>query len=215
MPDRTKTDHPAFGQVTAHRFSSTGTVCYGSSVEHHTGIRLRIHESTQYRALAQDRQHAGRAIVEVVLTEAQWATLVSSLNHGDGVPCTLCLRPTGPLKVLPGIGESYLTRQRTAHADDLRSMLKTHTDRLRAAAAKVTTKTLHRELSLIADALDGAAPFVADKFVAHTETLVEEAKQDIEGYLLVRGLAPQTPFEALGPGAASVLTPPAEEAPRG
>ena len=31
----------------------------------------------------------GRRIIEVAMSEAQWATFVSSLNQGSGVQCTL------------------------------------------------------------------------------------------------------------------------------
>src|SRR3954470_19367469 len=82
--------HPAYGQIAASRVTSGGgATLYGSDFKHSNFITIRVHASEQHRSLSHDWHYARDMLCEVALSEAQWATFVSSLNAGMGVPCTL------------------------------------------------------------------------------------------------------------------------------
>lgn len=81
--------HPAYGQIGASRTYGGGRALYGSDFRHNSSVTIRISESEVTRDLSRDWPHATREIVEVTLSEAQWATFVSSLNMGEGTQCTL------------------------------------------------------------------------------------------------------------------------------
>lgn len=81
--------HPAYGQIGAFRSQGGNIALYGSDFRHNSSVTIRISESEVTRDLSSDWPHATREIVEVTLSEAQWATFVSSLNMGDGTQCTL------------------------------------------------------------------------------------------------------------------------------
>lgn len=102
-----KTTHPAFAQIAASRVNGS-TVLYGSDFVHYAAIRIRIHTSTQYRSLAHDRYHERENLVEVELSEAQWAHFISSLNMGSGSPCTLTSLGG---KMVPGLPGSSVHRR--------------------------------------------------------------------------------------------------------
>ncbi len=83
-----KIDHPAFGMIGACRRSGH-SILYGSDFIHHNTVAIRICTSSLTRSLAHDWPHARKGLIEVELSEAQWATFVSSMNVGDGVQCTI------------------------------------------------------------------------------------------------------------------------------
>ena len=86
---RTTYSHPAFGQIGVSRVQGGNGTLYGSDFRHHGYVVVRIAHSTMQRDLSRDWYHAGKQIIEVALSESQWATMVSSLNMGEGVPCTI------------------------------------------------------------------------------------------------------------------------------
>ena len=86
--DATRTTHPAFAQITASRVSGH-SILYGSDFDHNHYVTISISRSELCRNLSNDWYHSREELIEVALSEAQWATFVSSMNQGSGVACTL------------------------------------------------------------------------------------------------------------------------------
>src|SRR5881398_554392 len=64
--------HPAFGSVSVHRVSSTGTVLFDSDVRHQHYVVIRVDRATRRRDLNRDwinHPDSGR-IVEFAMSEA-------------------------------------------------------------------------------------------------------------------------------------------------
>lgn len=80
--------HPAYAQIGASRVSGQ-TFLYGSDFAHQHYITISIQASELHRGLSRDWPVARQEYIEVALSEAQWATFVSTLNVGQGVQCTL------------------------------------------------------------------------------------------------------------------------------
>lgn len=82
--------HESYGQVGFSRITCHPAAnLYGSNIRHGELINLTIRRSRKYRNLNSDRYHGGDAIVSVLLSPAQFAELLTSLNVGLGVPCTI------------------------------------------------------------------------------------------------------------------------------
>ena len=81
--------HSSFGNLSISRSFGGKRHLYGSSIEHSNFITLRISHSELHRHLKQDWYHATAPIVEVTLSQAQFAEAITSLNMGDGVPVTI------------------------------------------------------------------------------------------------------------------------------
>jgi len=92
--DEAVEQHPAYAQIGANRVSG-GAYLYGSDFKHQHYITIQIHDSELHRQLSGDRAHSKRRLIEIAMSEAQWATFVSSLNQGGGVQCTLEFTPEG------------------------------------------------------------------------------------------------------------------------
>jgi len=85
----TITRHPAYGQISAARRQGGHMTLYGSDFVHNSTVAISIHASELHRGLSRDWNFAKNEIIEVVLSESQWATFVSSLNMGSGPCCTI------------------------------------------------------------------------------------------------------------------------------
>lgn len=77
--------HPFYGAITIGRLSSGDAhPMYGSSIKHRDTIRLTVHHGECTRMLSEDWYSPRDKIVEVEMTQNQWAELVSSVGLGAG-----------------------------------------------------------------------------------------------------------------------------------
>jgi len=89
--------HPAYGQVAFFRTTHggtgramKGTKLYGSRLPYHrTTVVLKIWRSVVEHRLGSDWHFPRKQLIEVELSSAQFAELITNLNQGSGVPCTV------------------------------------------------------------------------------------------------------------------------------
>ena len=94
-------NHPAFGAISASRVTGGSIVLHGSDFQHNGYVEVRISHADFTRDLNRDWHHTGKEIVSVMLSEAQWATFVSSLNTASGTPCTIDHINHEPMPLIP------------------------------------------------------------------------------------------------------------------
>lgn len=170
--------HPAFGMISAVRtMSSHGATLFDSEIKHRQYITVKIQTATRRRDLNHDWIHSERNVVEINLSEAQWAAFVSSMNS-SGVPCTLGRvgnemdRPEMPYE--PRLQQSFDYAHEAAAG---------MFDRAKAALDAVEEKPTKANIRALRTILDNSAPNVdyATKTVAeHVENTVVKARADIE-----------------------------------
>lgn len=93
--------HPSFGIARLSR-ASGGARLVGSAVRHQTYISLSIHAAEMWEREA-DQGHKmfpREQIVEVHMTEAQFAEFITKWNYSEGTPCTLSRRPDPDAKLI-------------------------------------------------------------------------------------------------------------------
>lgn len=82
--------HESYGLISFSRTTSSGNKpLFGSSIEHSNTIRMRLKHAEVERGLNTDWYRSTGQIVEVEMSSAQFADLITSLNQGEGVPCTI------------------------------------------------------------------------------------------------------------------------------
>lgn len=178
--------HPAYAQIGASRVTGRAYL-YGSDFEHHNYITISIHRSELHRGLSMDWPHGREEYIEVMLSEAQWAAFVSSMNVGSGVQCTL--------NHLHGKGIPQLAHPPRRHAQ-FKSEAK---GRLEAAMAELATlrqkitnsklsgvakEELLRHLEFARRDFGDNLEFVAKQFGEHMETVTEHAKTEVNAYIV-------------------------------
>lgn len=187
-PEREK--HPSWGVVTLHRTSCgpRGASLFQSDVLHREYMTLRVIEAERQRSLGGDHVYAnGVPVIEVKLSMLQWAELVSSVNNGGGVPCTLDFVRTGPgVEVEP---PPYIPRtlqsvkEVTDEADNLVKDIKdTFEAYMKAREEKQGKKALDDTLRSLRAAIENAVPnvkFTARRFEEHVDTVIQQAKSEL------------------------------------
>lgn len=191
--------HPAFANVQANRVHGGVQMLYASDFAHHDHIRLRISRATYRRSLNQDWHHGSLVdYIEVAMSEAQWATFVSTLNSGSGTPCTLITKDGVRVPDLPPP-----TKVEDLFRAEMGSKLTETLQRLDAALAAIDAEKLtgaakerlRTPLEGVRQELVANLPFVVQQFGEHMETRVETAKVEIEAH--IEGAIRQRGLDAL------------------
>lgn len=185
--DSTET-HPAYAQISASRVSGHKFL-YGSDFSHQHYMTITVRSSKRHRNLSNDWHHADpRGLITVALSEAQWATFVSTANVGFGVCCTL---EDLNGKTVPGIDQPKAPRSNQFKQEMLAKMA----DAERAIAAlkakledanlsgKARTELLGL-LGTVQSSYRSGMPFVAEQFEEHIEETTEKARIEISAYAM-------------------------------
>lgn len=104
MDENERMTHPSYGMLGFSRVSGNPGRLYGDPLPgHSTFIEMRLQRG-HFRPnhLGQDWHHATGEIVTVRLSGEQFARLLTSMNIGSGVPCTLhYIDGVGPIEPPP------------------------------------------------------------------------------------------------------------------
>lgn len=191
--------HPAFALLGASRVSvgggpGSGAVLFDSDILHQHTIRIRLHVAKRKRDLNHDWIHSEAELFEVEMSEAQWASFVSTMNVGEGVPCTLRFNPEGYVAELPhqprlaeSIAEVHESADRTFQI--IKEARDAYEDALkRKAPAKERNEALNHLHYAIENATSNV-DFAATTLVKHTENVVQRARADIEAVVYSKARA--------------------------
>ena len=184
---RTEYNHPAFGAITACRVQGGHQPLHGSDFIHNGYVEIRISHSRLIRDLSQDWHHPGDEIVSVKLSEAQWATFVSTLNTACGTPCTIDHIQGVPVPRIPHRNEKEAVHkdfEKTAKelADRLKE-LKAVVEQETAGLSKVKRDKIMSALWMADKQVSDCMPFIAKSFNEAVENIVETAKVEVEAYM--------------------------------
>ncbi len=176
--------HPCFGMIGASRRSGHA-VLFGSDFIHNNSVAIRIYTADLDRDLSHDWPHARQELIEVVLSEAQWATFVSSMNVGDGVQCTLRTKDGVNYPELPEPIQRDKQFMDEAKASIQRSL--TELDKLYGMVRELKTsekskKEILDQIRMARMQVSENAPFVVESFDKHMEKIVEKAKIEVNAY---------------------------------
>lgn len=195
MRDEIKTTHPAYAQISASHVTG-GAYLYGSDFQHQNYVCVRISRSELNRRLSNDWPFAREELIEIAMSESQWASFVSSMNRGMGVQCTL---QHINHEQIPQIPESRSTIKdfKAEGSEAARNAIKEITEVMAdIEALKLSQKQkdeLLRKLGRVKDNTRSNLKFVLEQFGEHMEATVNKAKTEISAYanhlIVASGLA--------------------------
>lgn len=185
--DATQTTHPAFGVIGASRVNGQAYL-FGSDFSHHGYVMIRVYEADLKRDLAHDWIHPKslRPLIEVQLSESQWAAFVSTLNMGDGVPCTIDSvggvdRPALPA---PPRRDDQFNRELVERLARAEQAVKDLGAAIGATSLSGKAKDeLRGKLLAVSNNLTPNVEFVAKSFGKHVERTIDRAKTEVNAYL--------------------------------
>lgn len=174
--------HPAYALIGASRVSGT-THLYGSDFAHRNYVTITVRRSERRRDPSRDWDCGREELIEVALSEAQWAAFVSAMNVGQGVPCTLERVAGVRVPDLPAPAS-----RAEQFKGEFGAQLKKGREILMALKQKLAEGKGKRETVPLLDhalaELGGNLGFVADQFGEHMEHTVEAAKTEVNAYML-------------------------------
>jgi hypothetical protein len=189
--------HPAWMTIGAARVSHgpPGTYLFDSDIRHQHTMRVTIRMAGRRRDLHHDWIHGGREVLEIEMSEAQWASFVSTTNVGTGVPCTgvfagkMPIEEWGYIPSFPFESRFAVTMgetRRAAHEafDEIQEALAAYVTALEnKAGAKERNAALDELKGVVRNAVPNVN-YAGKRVTEHGETVVNKMKSDIEGYVL-------------------------------
>ena len=192
--EESREDHESFGLISISRVTGSGQAFHGSSLRHRAYITLSVHRAyvTRNAGGGQSDYHGEREmLVDLRMTEAQFAQMITTPNYGVGVPCTLEHYQEGPM-VKPEDPPSAETRRRfdraasedfaqavrdfKAIAEDMIKMA--DSGRVRIGALREMAGHLEQAVQHVEKDL----PFLEEQFQRNMDAAVSEAKAEIEAF---------------------------------
>ena len=183
--------HPSWGKVNVFRTSGR-TNLFRSSLEHNHFITLSIRRARVVdTGLANDFLADGEELIEVSMSETQFARMITSIGMGSGSACTI-RRFGGKLVEEPPLEDRkvFVVESHSQNLDDQKSELSESLGRLQRMRVDKKRPTLSEleDLIMMLDRFvhnhDANKKFYREQFVEEVETIIEEAKTEIEVHLL-------------------------------
>lgn len=192
--DEQKFTHPAFGMISHSRVSGGDMTLAGSDLRHNQSMVLRVHSASIRRSFHSERFYQEKILLEVSMSEQQWATFLSSGNS-SGVPCTINTRSeeTAALIRVPKI-EPESAHDKTV--DELRDCARNIVVDMQKELAglevlvnkkgSVSKAALREKIKALSHAVMKTVsniPFVVECHQEVLEKNVQAAKSEVEGYV--------------------------------
>jgi len=205
-PHRTYETHPAYGTAVFHRMTGHPGKLFGSNIEeHHSFIGLTICQGERMHDLGRDWIHGGKELVEVWFSPAQFAELLTTMNVGSGVPCTI--KHLGVANRMPEIPEDEKSEPQRV-VDDFKAKVDEIASVMDEKIA-VLTKMLEEKPSInkgdraeikqlleyVQREVHANFPFQVQSFNEAVEKTTVQAKAEIDA--LVTGVVQAAGIEAL------------------
>lgn len=197
--------HPSFGMIQFSRITGgTEHNFFGSSLRPNQWIRLRIAQGERVHDLGQDwyRGH-GKQHIEVDLTAAQFADLLTTMNVGDGVPCTIAYLGGQSVEQAPfekpvtaRIHGEFKDRMRAIGEDYEKGRERVAEILQKPKIGKADREEIEGVLEALYRRLIGDSPFYLSQFEEGADKIVSQAKAEVDAF--VTGMVQRTGMKALG-----------------
>lgn len=180
--------HPAWVLVGASRInhSPPGAVLFDSDIKHQHYVVVRVKRASRKRSLNHDWLGGRSEIIEFAMSEAQWASFVSSMNSGEGVPATLLFDASVEDKLVPGM--PYQPRLKES-MDEVRGAAAHAQANVEAAFAAYKERKTADNLRALEAAINNMTPniaFAATSLTEHAENVVQRARADVEAFVATK-----------------------------
>ncbi len=179
--------HESFGQISFTRTVGGNTNFYGSELPQDHYISLEIHHSEIERELTQDRYYNKGQILRLRMSSGQFSELITSMNSGTGIPCTLERLEGKKIEPIPVLEsrKDFVHRKFEDRMKEFAVKLKTKQDRVKELSSKKTLskedqKELNWTVEWITQELTSNIPFFAKCFQETMDDVVFEAKLEVE-----------------------------------
>lgn len=179
--------HESFGQIQFNRTTGNNTKFYGSELPQDHYISMEVHHSEINRELTQDRYYNRGEVLRIRMSSGQFAEMITNMNRGSGVPCTIERIQGKKIEDLPH-QESRKEFVHRKFEDRMKMFGDTIRERQNKAKELVKKKTLSKDdmhqlqmhLEWLTGEVERNIPFFAKCFQETMDEVVFEAKTEVE-----------------------------------
>lgn len=185
--------HPAFATIGLSRCTCSPSIeLFGSNVKHSTFIKLEIKEAKKYTDGYSEHIFGNKTICEVILSGNQLGDLLSSMNVGSGVPCTLQRRETNwdiPMiknQENPVDESRKVFKERLAKLAEKSIEAANKADKILSSKKPITKKEMEEVKSYlykIKQELNSNIPYMNTCFEEKVETTISHAKSEVDSFV--------------------------------
>jgi hypothetical protein len=189
--DGSTTDyHESYGVALFSRRTGGAYNLFGSSIKHGQTIALTISRASKKRDLHQDWIHGEEELIEVLMSPNQFAQMITSMNVGSGVPCTIQYVMAKRMEECPSV------EMREQFVDEFKKDVRKVMKDADTIVAEVTEMFKNKQNITKSDRADILAkigqimqhvksnmPFVHSQFNEAMDDTVTEAKAEVEAFV--------------------------------
>ena len=185
--------HESYGIVGLSRQTGGIGRLFGSALgKHDSCISLTIRPAERIHSLSEDRYFGGRQrpFIEVHLSPAQFADMVTGMNVGEGVPCTVRWLDGKRMEDPPEL-PTEVEKVRTNFDKEMKEFGKKvgrDAERVQELLAQKTLKKADRDeirglVFKMAQEVQSNIPFVLSQFAEASQRVVTHAKAEVEAFV--------------------------------
>ena len=196
--DEKEFKHESYGLIGFSRCTGNSGKMFGSSLPNqYTFIRLRIGPGLRRHHLSRDWFHGdhdmngGRDYIEVDLSPAQYAELLTTMNAGVGVPCSIRYLNGRTVDPCPDeLLEAEQVREGFEETTNgLAKRMKIFTIKMKEIFEKKTPVTqkdkeeLKGLYAMVIQQVESNMPFVIDQFHTAAGKIITQAKAEVDAFM--------------------------------
>lgn len=182
-------EHPAFGQISFGRTQGSNTF-YGSDLNLGHYINFEIKTSVLSRSLTDDHFYGDKTILKGRMTNIQFSDMITNMNRGEGIPCTLEYCMDGKLQKVPPLEvfdnrKDHIQKEMQMKMKKFADSLKEGEKRMSEILKKPTISKKDREeleslYKLNNQKISSDIPFYLECFQEGMDKVVLEARSEVE-----------------------------------
>lgn len=180
----------AWGLVSFHRTTGHRRL-FGSSIDNQNMILLEISKCKRKHDLGQYWYCPDESITQVILSEAQFASLITTMNQGPGVPCTIRFsQETGYIEhdqkdesEIKSVSDEFKKRMKN-FGENIESQLSNIEQiLLKKSINKSDRIELQKVLSKNLQEIKSNIPFYLKQFEEASQNIVTQAKAETDAFV--------------------------------
>lgn len=183
--------HPSYGMLLFSHTHGGERELFGSSIKHNDTIRMYLKHGEVKRDMNSDWYTGRDMIVELEMSETQFAEAITNMNFNDGVPVTIrYTEKDGIIDPCPFISKHEQFEQELNKnldkANEITNSIIDETTELFKKKGTITKSEKNRILSLLYDLsrnINGNRDFIYSMFNEQMEKTIHEAKGEIEAFI--------------------------------
>jgi len=185
-------EHESYGMMVISRTSGTSTSLFGSSIKHRNFITITLKTCKKSREYQENHYFGDKTLTKIEMSVSQFSELITSLNMGNGVPCTLRYI-SGDKKRRESPPDINFQKQAI---NELKEEIKHLGDNLNELQEKANTvlkkkgnilkgekEELLRVINAVKTELESNLPFIHECFNKAVDKTVTEVKAEVDATL--------------------------------